>query len=118
EARARHREIAKPTFDERDDLVAPRLGLDEARVLIVEVEELLLVVLQLEEIRRLFEALRRAIRVERTNVAGEQFLLGLELLAADAIPALMLAEVDVAVLRDALPDLLHELFVTRLRRSD
>ena len=48
----------------------------------------------------------------------DELLLRLEALAADAVPALVRAEVDVAVGLDLLPDLCHEARVALLVRPD
>ena len=47
-----------------------------------------------------------------------ELLLGLQRLAADAVPALVLTLVEVAVRLDLLPELLHERFVIGVGRAD
>jgi len=50
--------------------------------------------------------------------AGEKLFLGFQLLAADAIPALVFAQIEIALFLDDLPELLRELLVARLGGAD
>ena len=120
EPRARDGEVLESTGDEAHDLVAPALGLDETRVLFVVPEERAGVLLEPEEIRLVLHQLDRR-PVDGTDVARlEEVLLGLELLAADAVPALVRAEIDVLRMPalDLLPEPLRAALVSRLGRPD
>src|SRR5262249_35702758 len=68
-------------------------------------------------VRLLLDALDRPL-VQRADVAGQELLLGLELLAPDAIPAFVVVEVDVLVGHDRLPQRLREILVALLGRTD
>ena len=88
------------------------------RVPRVEIEERLLPLLEPEEVRALLHALDRRL-VDRAQVAGLlELLLGLERLAAHAVPALVLAFVEVAVGLDLLPEVLDERFVIGIGGAD
>ena len=87
ERRPRDRQVLQALLDERDDLVARRLGPDEVAV-VVELEQLVLELAQLEEVVLLLQQLER-LRVDRADLetlerarAVDDLGLGLELLAA------------------------------------
>ena len=106
EARPRDRQIAQPLFDERLHFVETRFGLHEIRMRLVVVEERLRVLAQPEEVAALLDALDRLL-MNRAEVALEQLLLGLERLASDAVPILVVVEVDVAPGLHELPERLN-----------
>ena len=113
-----HREILEAALHEGEDLVPARLRLDEAR----------------GGARRSraaaachFESRKKYVGSFTCSTgflwSGQtlpvlELLLGVERLAADAVPALVLAEVDVAVRRDLLPELLHERLVVGIGGAD
>ena len=108
-------------LDERDDLVARALGLDEVRVVGVELEQPVGVLAQREEVVDLRECLDRTL-VDGAELdaalAVEQLGGELELLAADAVRAFVGAFVDVTGVVDRLPELLDPLGVTGLGGAD
>jgi hypothetical protein len=53
----------------------------------------------------------------RRALALDEFRFEPERLVEDAIPPLVLAEIDIAILAQALEDALHDAFVARLRRT-
>ena len=81
-----------------------KLGHDEVGALGVEALEVVLERREAEEPVLLALALERDL-VDRAGVAGTELALGLEVGAARAVPALVGALVDVAVVVDALHDL-------------
>ena len=93
-------DVLQPAFDQPQDLVAPDLGLQELRVRGEVIEQRLLILRQPEEVVLLADPLGLQRRVQRA-VAVDEVLLLLELLAADAVPALVDAFVDVAGVVDA-----------------
>ena len=95
-----------PPLDERERLVAAEVGHDEVRALGVEALERLLEGARAEEPVLLALPLERDL-VDRAGVAGPELGLGLEVGAARAVPALVEALVDVAVVVDPLHDLLR-----------
>ena len=95
---AAHRDVVEAALEKPQDLVAADLRLEEMRVGCVVIEQRLAVSGQAEEVVLLLEPLRRAL-VNRT-IACDQILLRLERLARDAVPALVVALVEVAGLRD------------------
>src|SRR5207244_6900926 len=85
----------------------------------VKVEELVLVLGELEEVRRLLEPRDRLARMQRALVARlNELLLRLEPLATDAVPTLVVAEVDVAARLDLRPQLGDETRVALLVGAD
>ena len=115
--RARERDVLQPLGDERARLVAELAREDEVRVLRRELLELLLEAREAEEPVVLALAVERDL-VDRARVVLARLLVGLEVRAAGAVPALVGALVDVAVVVDALEDLLHALLVARVGRAD
>ncbi len=106
EAGAADREVDQPALDEAQDLVAARFRADEVRVGGVEIEQGLLVFGEAEEPGLLggpFD--RRALRRELVApLPVGQFLLLVEGLVADRIPAFVAVEIQVAGVRHRLPD--------------
>src|SRR5205823_797730 len=105
-------------LDEADDLVAPALGLDELRVLLVVLEQLILEGRQPEEIRLLGTANEGSLVVGTGAVVLLGLLFRLELLAAVAVPALVVLLVDVAVVEHCLDELATALVMARVRSLD
>ena len=93
------------------------VGLHELGMRGEVVEQRLLIFRQAEEVVLLTDPLRRDRRVQRTAAVDEVLLL-LELLTADAVPALVDAFVDVAGVVDAARQLGDAGPVPRLRRAD
>src|SRR5690606_29469570 len=93
------------------------LRADEAGVRLVEGEQGLGVLAEAEEVALLFDALD-GLLVVGAEVAGEELFFRLEGLAADAVPVLVLGEVDVPGGLEALPEARREGLVARLGRAD
>src|SRR5262249_49958188 len=89
-ARARDVDVAQLRPDERQHFIAARLRLDEVGVGLVERQQLILERRQPKEVARL-AALDRRRLVVGTAFVLVQLLLGLERLAALAVPALIAA---------------------------
>ncbi len=109
EAGTRDRQVTQTAFDERDDLVAHTLGLDEVGALVVQVEKTLLEVAHPEEVVGLFEDLDRTtvdLADEHpgivTGLGLHQVVELLVFLAADAVVALVVARVDKPVVVELL----------------
>ncbi len=114
---ARERNVAQPRADEGERLVVARARRDEVGALGVEPLERLLEVRELEEVRVL--ALARELDVvNRARVAGIDLALRLEVRAAWAVPPLVGALVDEAVLAHLREHLLHHRFVLRVGGAD
>src|SRR4029077_15732971 len=94
-------DVVEAAGDERASLVEALLGGDEVRVVLVEPLELVLEAREPEEPVLLVLAVQRD-AVDRAGVALRDLVLGLEVRAARAVPALVRAHVDVAVVVDAL----------------
>ena len=94
------RDVLEPALDQAQDLVAADVRLQELRMRREVLEQRLLILRQPEEVVLLADPLRRRRRVQRA-VAVDEVLLLLERLAADAVPALVDAFVDVAGRVDA-----------------
>ena len=112
----RDREVAEPSFDEGDHLVAAEVRQHEVGVFLVELEKRLLVLGQREEVVLLFEHLDRD-PVDGA-VAVDQLLLLLEVLTRHAIGPAVGAEVDLAPVVEALNEGLDPVRVPLLRRAD
>ena len=113
-ARARDAEVAEALVAQHGEhFVAVALGLDQARVL----RELGLepgeVARALEEVVRLAPRLERARGMLRA-LAADQVALGLELLAADAVLPGVLAQLDLALVVERLPQVLDCAVVLRV----
>ena len=106
ELRARERDVLEPAADERERLVAAKIRADEVGPFGVQPLERLLERAQPEEPVLLALPEQRDL-VDRAGVVGAALGLALEVGAARAVPALVQALVDVAVVVDALDDLLH-----------
>ena len=106
EAGARHREVLQPALDEAQDLVAPAVRPDEARVLLVERQQPVGPGRELEEVRRLLDPLDLGAGRDGAALAVLADL-GLALdevgLVAHRVPAGILAEIDVARCDQLLP---------------
>ena len=121
EAGARHREVLQAALHEAQHLVAPAVGADERRVLLVELDQPVGPGREPEEIRRLLDPLHLG-----TGRGGAALVVGADLgLALDEIgfvahrvPAGILAFVDVACLDQLLPQRLAGRVVARLGRAD
>ncbi len=112
EGRARDRQVLQALLDEADDLVAGRLGLDEAGVGGVELQQSRGVGGELEEVVLLLQHLH-GLLVDGAELlpgvlalAVDQVGGGLVLLAADAVRALVTALVDLALVVQILHELL------------
>ena len=121
ERRPGDREVLQPLLDERDDLVASALRLDELRMLLVVVEQLLGVLREPEEVVGLRQHLDRTTvhRAQARAVLPLHQLRGdLELLAADAVGPLVGTRVDLTGVVQMLPELPDPLGVPALGGSD
>ena len=109
-------EIGEPALDEAPSLVVPESRKHELRLLVVEREQPVLVRRELEEVVLLLDVLGR------DPVLGAQAVdeigLALELLALHAVEPGVDVLVDVAVVVDALQELLHEALVPLVGRPD
>ncbi len=119
ERRPRHRQVAQPRAHEREHLVEPlrRLHARPERPRGLEpLAQPRLVLAEPEVVRLLLHDL------DGTLVHGaqpvDQLLLGVELLARDAVRALVVGEVDVALLLQLPPQRLHLGLVIGVRRAD
>jgi hypothetical protein len=125
-ARARDREVLQAALHEAADLVHAEVGLDEVRMLVIELEQAVLERGELEEVGLLLHALERA-----TAVGAEVLALGVVLLVGlrdlglgevgllgDAVPAVVGALVEVAGLLHALPEVLHGVVLALLGGAD
>ncbi len=110
------REILERLAQEAQHLVPVPLGLDEARVVLEVLDQPRLVLRHLEEVVLLLDEGERGLVIGA--LAVHDLLLGVEALAAVAVPAAVLAEVDLARVVEALQDLLHHLLVPRLGGAD
>ena len=123
-------EVLQAAFHEAHDLVAANLGLDEVGVGGVEVEQRLLELGELEEPALLLDALERALAVGAQGHGGLVVVallvgvgvahvgLGEEGLLGHAVPALVGALVNVALLAQDLPEVLDGLDVAVLGGAD
>ena len=119
-ARAADREVLEALADEAQHLVAPVVGLDEVRVRLVVREQALLVGRQAEEPVALAEPLEGHARVVRALHPGRglvQVRRRLEALGR-AVPAVVAAEVDVAVVVGAADHLLGRAVVVGIGGAD
>ena len=107
-------EVLEALADEPEGLVAPDLGLHEAGVGVVPVEQGLLVAAQLEEVVLLLHADdRAALALEFGHLLG-----GHVGLVGHGVEALVVAQLDVAPVVAGLEQLLHGLVVARLGGAD
>ena len=111
------RDVLESLPDEGERLVAAEVRDDEIRALGVEPLEVALERRELEEPVLLLLAGQGDL-VDRAGVVRADLGLGLEVRAAGAVPALVDALVDVAVVVDALDDLLHPLHVALVGGPD
>ena len=103
--------------DETERLVAAELGDDGAGVGAVPLEQAVLEAAETEEVVLLLDLVDHQL-VDRTEVAGEQFLVGVVLLAAHAVLAAIPVELDVAGVVAALQQLDHGVAMAGLGRAD
>ena len=127
---ARDGEVLEAALDEAHDLVAADLRLDEVGVGGIEVEQRLLELGELEEPALLLDALEGALAVRAQRDGGlvvVAVLVGVGVahvglgevgLLGHAVPALVGALVDVALLLEVLPEVLHRLDVALLGGAD
>src|SRR4051794_39750106 len=115
--RACERHVDQALLDERQRLVVAVLRAHPLGAVGVELLEPLLEGRELEEVVLLLLPDQRDL-VDRAAVALEDLLLGLEVRAARAVPALVLALVDVAVVVDLLQHVLDRRHVLGIRRAD
>lgn len=98
-------DVAQPVvLDQADDLVAARLRLNEVGMLREVLQEPVLKGGQAEEVALLGAVRQRPLMVGTQPVVFGVLLVGLELLAAVAVPALVATLVDVAVVVDLLDE--------------
>src|SRR5215472_5450994 len=110
------REVLKRLAQEAEHLVAVALGLDEAWVVLEVLDQPLLVLGHPEEVVLLFDEGQRPLVI--WTLAVDDLLLRVEALAPVAIPAAVLAEVDLAGVVELLEDGLDHALVARLRGAD
>src|SRR5207247_180843 len=115
-ARAADAEVRQTARDEAPSLVVPEPWQDKIRPLVVEREQALLVRRQPEEVVLLLDVLGRGAVLGAEAV--DEIGLVLELLAADAVEPRVDVLVDVAVVVDALEELLDEALVPLVGRAD
>src|SRR5207253_9583983 len=110
------REVAEPALDEAARLVVAEVRQDEVRAVVVELQQLVLVGREAKEIVLLLEPF--SLRVVDRALPVDELRRSLELLAADAIEAGIGVLVDVAVVVDALEEVLDEPMMTLVARAD
>src|SRR5439155_17478598 len=88
------RQVLERLAQEAEDLVPVALGLDEVRVLLDVLDEPLLVLRHPEEVVLLLDERERRLVVGA--LAVDHLLVGIEALAAEAVVAAVLAEIDLA----------------------
>ena len=113
-------QVPEPAPDEARDLVEPALRPDEFRMLLVELEKPVLVGREPEEVGLLGHE-RRLLAAVGAGLAGlgiERHVLREKVLVGDAVPALVLALVDVAFVEQDLEELLNALLVEVHGRPD
>ena len=115
-ARAADRDVLQAALQQPEDLVAANLGLQELRVRLEVREQRIAVLREAEEVVLLLDPLGRPL-VHGAQPLDEVLLL-LEGLAPDAVPALVVARVDVARRGARLHHSLHGRPVPRLGRPD
>ena len=127
---ARDGEVLEAALDEAHDLVAANLRLDEVGMGGVEVQQRLLELGKLEEPALLLDALERTLAVGAQRDGGlvvVAVLVGVGVahvglsevgLLRHAVPALVGALVDVPLLLEVLPEVLHRLDVALLGGAD
>ena len=114
--RAADREVAQPARDEALRLVCPEPGQHEVGPLVVQREQLVLVGREPEEPVLLLDPLRLDAVVRALTV--DELVLVLERLAPDAVEPGVDVLVDVAVVVDALQEVLDEALVPLIGRPD
>src|SRR5438132_968370 len=110
------RKVAEPAFNEAARLVVAELRQDEVRPLVIELEQPVLICREPEEVVLLLEPLGGPL-VDGAN-AVDELGFGLELLAAEAIEPRVDVLVNIAVVVDALQELLHETRMTLVACAD
>ena len=93
---------------------------DEAGIVLVKLQQLVLVLRQAEEIGLLLRPFHgRPLRPKPHPIRAEHgFAFGVKGFVADGVPALIAVEIDVARLLHAPPDFAHKLEMARLARRD
>ena len=114
---ARDAQILQSLLDEGDHLVAARDGLDEVGMLVDVGEQTIRILAHAEEVRLLGDLLHGAVAVGAAAVLVELQLRPVAL-ARRAVEPSVRTLVNVALIVDALEDVLHELIVARLGRTD
>ena len=117
-------EVGQARLDEREHLVPPALGLHEVGALLVERDQAVGERAHPEEVVALVEQFDR-LGVDRADLLALVLALAvhelarlLELLAADAVVALVLARVDVSGVVEVLQELLHVRLVAGIGGAD
>ena len=113
----RDAQVLERIVEHPERLVAIAIGADEVGIFLDVAANGLAMLLELEEVVALLDALDRSV-VHRADVAGEQFLFGVEALAADAVEAFIVLEIDVAAFIAAREHLLHERLMHRVGGAD
>jgi hypothetical protein len=116
EAGPRDGEVLEPLLDEGDDLAPAGLGADELRVVAVVLQQPVGVLGDAEEVVLLPDGVDRS-AVDRA-VAVDQLLGAVELLAGHTVQALVAVQVDVALVVQLLPQVLHGQHVALLGGAD
>ena len=116
ECASRNAEILKALLDEAPHLVSSCLRLQEFRMLVIELQDLVGVVGQLEEICFLTCLLNRPSAIRAAAV--DKLRLRPECLALLAVETFISAFIDIALIVHPLPDLLDPLHVPFLSRPD
>ena len=109
-------QILKALLDERDHLVFAAFGLDELRMLLIQLQNAVGIFGETEEIRFLLGPLDLTAAVRAFAVLQLRF--GPEGLAGGAVPAVVFSLVDIAAIVQLAEDLLHGLDVIVVRGAD
>ena len=116
-ARAGDAEVFQPALDELDHFIAAGFRLNEARILFHIFHPAIRILGHFEEIRFFTDSLQRTAAV-RTGVILIQLIFRPEGFAWHAVPAFILALVNIALIIGALEEHLHDLFMTFLGGAD
>ena len=113
----RDTQIAERLGQHIERFVAVALGADEIRIAPDVIDHLLAVLVDLEEIIAFLDRFDQRV-VGWAQVAREQFFLGIEALAADAIKPLVFLEIDIVAAVALFEHPLHELFMDLVGGAD